>query len=178
MTVKYKLFKSFCMSLYGCVLWDFDSESINRFYVTWRKAIRRLFNVPNRTHSRYIHLICNDMPIKIQLYKRFNKFMYTLLGNDNSCVELAGKLAIAGSNSYVSKNINIVSRDLKCSRYDVFASPCVFRRYVQSYVTSCNNIEDNIVCGNISDLIYIRDRQLTRFRSNEINEILEYLCTT
>ena len=80
------------MPLYGCVLWDFDSININRFYVTWRKAIRRLFNLSNRTHSRYIHLICNNVTVKVQLYKRFNKFMYTLLNNGNPCVKLAGKL--------------------------------------------------------------------------------------
>ena len=57
-SVKYKLFKSYCMSLYGCVVWDFDSVIINQFYVTWRNALRRLFNLSNRTHSRYIHLIC------------------------------------------------------------------------------------------------------------------------
>ena len=44
-SVKYKLLKSYCMPLYGCVLWDFDSVNINQFYVTWRKAIRRLFNL-------------------------------------------------------------------------------------------------------------------------------------
>ena len=36
--VKYKLFKSYCMSLYGCVLWDFESNFISRFYVTWQKV--------------------------------------------------------------------------------------------------------------------------------------------
>ena len=177
-SVKYKLFKSYCMPLYGCVLWDFDSVNINQFYVTWRKAIRRLFNLSNRTHSRYIHLICNDVPVKVQLYKRFNKFMYTLLNNGNPCVELAGKLVSSGSNSNVSKNINIISRDLKCNYSDVLASPCAFTKYVQSYVTSCKSVEDNIVCGNICDLMFIRDRNLTRFCSNEINEMLEYLCTS
>ena len=145
-SVKYKLFKSYCMPLYGCVLWDFDSVNINQFYVTWRKAIRRLFNLSSRTHSRYIHLICNDVPVKVQLYKRFNKFMYTLLNNGNPCVELAGKLVTSGSNSNVSKNINIISRDLKCNYSDVLASPCAFTKYVQSYVTSCNSVVDNIVC--------------------------------
>ena len=62
--VKYKLFKTYCMSLYGCVLWDFDCTQMNRFYVSWRKALRRLYNLSNRTHNRYIHLICKDTPVK------------------------------------------------------------------------------------------------------------------
>ena len=51
----------------------------------------------------------------------------------------------------------------------MLASLCAFTKYVQSYVTSCNIVEDNIVCGNICDLMYIGDRNLTRFCSNEIN---------
>ena len=163
-SVKYKLFQEL---LYAIIWLCFMG-----------KVIRRLFNLSNRTHSRYIHSICNDVPVKVQLYKRFNKFMYTLLNSGNPCVELAGKLVISGSNSNVSKNINIISRDLKCNYSDVFASPCVFTKYAESYVTSCNSIEDNIVCGNIHDLMHIRDRNLTRFCFNEINEMLEYLCTS
>ena len=33
--VKYKLFKSFCMCLYGSVLWSYDSKSMKKFYVEW-----------------------------------------------------------------------------------------------------------------------------------------------
>ena len=101
-----------------------------------------------------------------------------MLNNGNPCVELAGKLVTSGSNLNVSKNINIISRDLKWNYSDVLASQCAFTKYVQSYVTSFNSVEDNIVCGNICDLMYIRDRNFTRFCSNEINEMLEYLCTS
>ena len=33
--VKYKLFKSYCMSLYGCTLLDLSGKYIEKFYVTW-----------------------------------------------------------------------------------------------------------------------------------------------
>ena len=47
-TVKYKLLKSFCMPLLG---------------------LRRLFNLPYKTHSRYLPLLCNDLPVDLQLCK-------------------------------------------------------------------------------------------------------------
>ena len=74
----YELLKTYCMSSYGCVLWNFGCKNINRFYVTLRKAIRRL---------------C----------KSFNKFMDIELDNSNPCVELARKVASLGNNSIVSK---------------------------------------------------------------------------
>jgi len=33
--VKYQLFKSYCMSLYGCPLWDLNDKGIDKFYVLW-----------------------------------------------------------------------------------------------------------------------------------------------
>ena len=35
---KYKLFKTYCMPLYGSQLWDIDCKYGYRFYVAWRKA--------------------------------------------------------------------------------------------------------------------------------------------
>ena len=91
------------MSLYGSVLWDFESREVLQFYTEWRKAIRRLFNLPRRTHRRYLYLICYDPPIDVQLYKRFNQLIHTMQNSDNDCVKLAGKLAVYGSQSNVSK---------------------------------------------------------------------------
>ena len=61
--------------------------------------------------------------------------------------------------------------------YNITTLMCL-HHHVQSYVTSCNSVKDNIVCGNICDLMFIGDRHLTRFCSSEINEMLEYLCTS
>ena len=35
--VKFKLFNSYCSSLYDCPLWNISDKSSNLFYVTWRK---------------------------------------------------------------------------------------------------------------------------------------------
>ena len=34
--IKYKLFKTYCMPLYGSVLWDLSCTDINKFYTAWR----------------------------------------------------------------------------------------------------------------------------------------------
>ena len=36
--VKYKLFRTFCMLLYGALFWDLGSRNTARFYVIWRKC--------------------------------------------------------------------------------------------------------------------------------------------
>ena len=60
-STKYKLFKTFCMPMYGCELWDFSSKYTEFFYVAWRKSIRLLWSLPYRTHCNLLPIICDDL---------------------------------------------------------------------------------------------------------------------
>ena len=55
--VKYALFKSYCTSYYGSSLWDITDKLMSVFYVTWRKAIRKVFRLPYRTHCDLLPVI-------------------------------------------------------------------------------------------------------------------------
>ena len=104
--VKYQLFKTFCMPLYGSVLWDYSLKGVDSFFVTWRKCIRRLLNIPYNTHSDLLHLICNDLPVDCQLHKRVYKFVVSLSKSENMYNNLSLKLALNGSGSRICNSIN------------------------------------------------------------------------
>ena len=97
--IKYKLFKTFCMSLYGALFWDLGSKNTASFYVTWRKCIRQLMNLPYRTHSRFLPVLCEDIPVDYQLFKRVNKMFWNLRRSVNPCLKLCVKLLEKGSMS-------------------------------------------------------------------------------
>ena len=44
-----------------------------KFYVTWRKSILRIFNMPYRTHCDMLPIITNCKPIASQLLGRMAK---------------------------------------------------------------------------------------------------------
>ena len=73
--VKYRLFNSYCTSFYGCPLWNLSSKYMSHFYVTWRKSIRKLFDLPFRTHCDLLPIIADCKHIETQLLCRFTKFM-------------------------------------------------------------------------------------------------------
>ena len=177
-TVKYCLFKSYCMSLYGAVLWNFNSVGFKKVCTTWRKCIRRIFHISNMTHSRYLPLICKDVPIKLNMYQRFNKFLNNVVNSDNSIVRLCGNILLKGSNSNAGKNVKNISNELKCSRQEVCMSPVLFSRKVMENFKTMYSDEDVVVVGNILDLLYIRDKNCTEFSKDEINSMLNYLCIT
>ena len=116
---KYFLFKVFCMSLYGSVLWDFSFKHVEMFYTTWRKCIRRLLGLPYRTHNNLLHLICNDIPVDGQLHLRFLNFFVNNLKSDNTCVKLCALLCLRGSRSAASNSLNFITNLYSMDKYNI-----------------------------------------------------------
>ena len=64
------LYNSYCMNVYGSQLWCFnDYKSVERFYIAWRKTIRRIWRLDKRTHNVLINLINRCLPINLILEK-------------------------------------------------------------------------------------------------------------
>ena len=110
--IKYKLFKTYCMPLYGCQLWDFSHKSVNLFFTAWRKCIRRIWNLPLRAHNVLLNLICDDFKIETQLHKRIVKLIHSIVTSKNECVNICGKMSLNGSRSNLVNSINYI-----CYRY-------------------------------------------------------------
>ena len=49
-----------------------NNKSVKRFYVAWRKSIRRIWRLDNRTHNALINLINGCLPVNLMLEKRKN----------------------------------------------------------------------------------------------------------
>ncbi len=65
--VKFKLFMSYCTSFYCSPLWDLTDTNISHFYVSWHKSIRRIFDLPYRTHCNLLPVIADCLPNDIQI---------------------------------------------------------------------------------------------------------------
>ena len=51
-----RLFSSYCMNVYGSSLWRYnDLRNIEHFCISWRKAIRKLWKIPYRTHNDLVY---------------------------------------------------------------------------------------------------------------------------
>ena len=176
-TTRYNLFKTYCMSLFGCQLWDFSGKEVQLFYTAWRKAIRFLWKLPPRCHNNLLHLVCDDLDIEVQLHKRFLKFFYSLYHSRNTIVCSLAKQVIGGSRSSVCNSLNYI-----LSKYGIpkqnFRSHVlpellsILRNYHQGtnhLITTANSIRE--VCE-------IRDGSLiSNLSKTECNELLNYLCT-
>lgn len=167
--VKYRLFKSYCMSAYGCQLWDFSSRLCEKFYTAWRKCIRKLLTVSNRCHSNLLPLLCLDMSIEHQLHVRFVKFV-------NSCYE--------SSNNIVYTCIREASRNYMSHRCQSLSHICylygIDRNSMHVDVSFIkNNFYKHVDQENLYKAFFIRDLigyKNTMDRCN-ISNIIDFLCT-
>ena len=173
--VKYHLFKTFCMNLYGSLFWDLSSEKVTSFYTLWRKCLRKLLDLPYTTHSRYIPLIVNDVPVETQLFRRVNNFMCNMSASTNLCVKLCTKLVINGSCSNISKTLNHIIYHTNVSMKVICNTKCQLLKAERDHNTI--NEEDLKHVGNIKDLLSMRVFK-NGFTTGEINAMLNFVCTT
>ena len=113
--VLYKLFNSYCMSLYGSQLWNYENKSgMDSLYIAWRKCVRRIFNILCNTHCELVPLICKDSAIHNKLYKRFLRFFINAKKSENSSLSIMTKHVLSGSSSKACKTLNFI-----CYTYNI-----------------------------------------------------------
>ena len=114
----YHLFKTYCTPLYGCQLVDFSSREAERIFVTWRKAIRFLLQLPFTTHCALLPHICNDISIQTQLHSRTIKFFSSCMSSENRIVRLCAEIA-QYSRSHFGRSLSCLSRLYNCQKSEL-----------------------------------------------------------
>ena len=86
--------KSYCLSLYGCPLWNLSSSTINLINIAYNKILRKLWCLPRHSHRRIVHCVAETTCITNLICKRFFAFYkkallgYYLVSSHLFCVTL------------------------------------------------------------------------------------------
>ena len=165
--VRYKLFKTYCMPLYGCTLWNLTSSHMDRFYTAWRKCVRRVLGVPYTTHCKLLHHICQDTDITTQLFTRFVKFVKLTMRSQNQLSVLCIRLATHGSRSVLCQNISLVAQHFGISRYHII--------HDNLHVLYPKSLPDVSVTDTASVIREILTGQVALFDHNDLMYLLHAL---
>ena len=176
--VKSALFKTYCTSYYGCVLWSLRSRDIDRIYVTWRKIIRRLWNVPYRTHGRLLPVLLDDYSIEVQFMLRFSNFILKASQSDNSHISMCANLAYF-SDTPVAGNMRVLAQVLNTDSVINIKIKHVKNRIVHMHH---NVLSEDVkyTASYIKELCYIRDGSHTCdiLSDTDVKSIIDILCCT
>jgi len=85
-TVKNRLFQAYCSSHYGSELWNLDCDKITEYCSTWRKGLRRIWELPYKFRSDYLSAISGTSPIYDELCRRFLNFITTCNSSDSKLI--------------------------------------------------------------------------------------------
>ena len=64
------------------MLWDLQNKSIDKLCSAWRAGLRRVWNIPFRTHNVLIPVLSTCLPLMDEFCRRFVRFMNCGVNND------------------------------------------------------------------------------------------------
>jgi hypothetical protein len=180
--LKLRLIKTFCCSLYGSVLWELDHASIDSVCCTWRKGLRRVWDIPYRTHCNILPLLCNDLPLYDEICKRTANFLNSCLTSD---CELVKRLVHRGI--YFERMRSPVGRNAMtcCKRYGTFRIESINRSIVRHWYEGEVTEELLSKVLVLLELIFVRDgsfevtaNEAPLYSRSDIISFISSICTT
>ncbi len=177
--VRSYMFRTYCTSYYGCSLWRLDSKYINRFHSCWRKCVRKMWNIPARTHCRFLKHLFGGPDIATELLCRFMSFYYSAINSNNPCIYMCAILC-QSSNTSVAINRRILLGRLRDdgSIFETNLTKQTIKKTLLHKVTTdnCNN-ECKAMGTLIKELCSIRDYGMTcDLDSQDILDLLNEVC--
>lgn len=178
---RYRLFNSYCTSYYGSELWQLDNHSIDKLSVAWRKGLRLIWKLPNRTHCHLLPMISDCLPVMDEICRRSLNFIRACLAHESPLVRFVARNGVHffKTISILGKNVMFFTNRYNCSLYSVMHDNIngIVRRGV------CHSAEAVTDVNLLYDLIMIRDNiyKLGRsdnnfFTSTELDSIINYIC--
>lgn len=175
--VRNTLFKQYCTSLYGhlnCALYEDSVEELN---IAVRKAIRRLWHLPYRTHCNLLPHIADLQPCSVILWKRFINHFLLGCNNDNKIVSQIFKFSLFGM-SRLSRNYRYIIGQIKGKLSDFVNCDKVKSKIDTFWYNNCLP-EDIRIAKHIKELCIDRDDLCQKvLDSSEITDIIVYLSTS
>ena len=176
--VKNTLFKQYCTSFYGFHICGFYTTEIDKLYVAWRKALRKVWGLPSMTHNRLLPHITDSLPVNVMLAKRYIKHFMSGYVNKNTTVRSVFRSALYNV-SRLGNNIRQICYDFNVdlSALDTLGANGIVKM-INDVWNDNFDVEDKHIGIQIKELCNKRD-SLDEWvlEEGEIRDIIQTLCT-
>ena len=167
--VKQEIFNSQCCHFYGSEAWNMSVPEFDSFCKTWNQGVRKTFNLPYQTHTRFLKHFVKRPHVSDQLYRRFYKLLITMLQSTNPRVSYLAKMCKHDSRSIIGKNLQCIAKRYDFNYYERLQKPFNVNCF---YVSSSQ--EEKRTVAQIFELRHFKCDSF--LDSDEINTIIIYLC--
>ena len=175
--VRQKLMFAYCYSLYGSVLWDLNTPQIESLCTTWRKGLRRAWNLPANTHCALLSVLSNSLPVTDELAKRTVRFIQRCLSSDSYLIRFISYhgMYVGRMCSAIGRNVFLCSSKYKVSIDDIRLLPV---SYIFRYWLSNVSPELVAMTNVLLELVSVREGvfSLSDFDHTVIQQLIELIC--
>ena len=171
---KLKLNQIYNFSYTGCQLWDLFCPEAEYLENTYNVSVRRMLDLPQYTHRYLIQPLANGQHLKQVLVKRFLQFCEKLKVCTKEVIKDTFEKVKLDVRTTTGKNLAELGILLKKPISELSTADANLVEYVQ--VEESNRFKIDF----IKELIEIKFGELNvnGFDSKELEEILEFLCTS
>ncbi len=172
-----KMVSTYCLDVYGSPLWDYEIGNVDRFYVAWRKIMRKVWQVSNVTHCVLLPIIADCMPIDIMLERRLLKFIWSCYNSENVIVKTITCFAMNNRKSVLGRNFRYLAFKYKINCSYWYKDWSCINKLVMKYVISNCSDDVHVTGGTIRELCCSRGCNEFILKQSELEELIELLCT-
>lgn len=179
--VKGSLYQQYCTSMYGVIFTQLYHSNAKRLCITWRKAMRRMYKLPSRTHNNLLPIVTDILPADLQINLRFLKHMSLGLNHENSTVNFLFNMCNCLHRTVMARNFKYI-----CDSYGISSnfvsnsSPTIVKNAVKKKYYSTIQENDKAIGTQIRELVFMRDclnMEDFSLNRNDICDIIFYLAT-
>ena len=160
---------------YGSVLWNLCERESKMLYNTWSVSVRKMFRVDLKTHRHLIEPISRMQHIKSALRQRFIGFMKKLASSRKSVLRHAFQVFSKDCRTTTGSNVRNILLERGAHLLEQLSMNEIRKIKFQPIP-----VDEKWRISLIQDLLDIRDGldDDIGWTKNDIDETLEYLCTT
>ena len=167
------MISTYCLDVYASQLWDYEDKRIEKYYVAWRKAMRKVmrkvWKLPNLTHCKLLPVITNCLPLNIILEKRLLKCNWSIINSENLIVNDVFKFALNNRRSVLGKNCRYLAFQYKIKCRSWYKNLSYINSCISDFVSNSYN-QDVFIVGYT-----IRGEEHCLFNMYELEEFIEFL---
>lgn len=174
--VKNELFSKYCTSFYGVQLCDL--QKLSKLHTSHRKCLRRVWDLPNRTHNVILPGLSGQLCSPHMCSKRFLKYAMSALEHDFPAVRYVFNNSLIHGNSIFKRNLNFICESLEMTIDDLITNDanCIINKLCRACQETCHKPHIAIT-QVVSELAAIRDSlSICVLSRAEAKSLLNELC--
>ena len=168
----------YATSFYGSNLWLFSGASCGRVFSNWDKMLKVNWNLPWATHRYLMEEVSQSSHLRTKLFLRFLTFIRSSSNSKKRCLSALVNRACKDEGSITKQNLNLIEQESGLDNILELSNEVIAQNIKYSLVPEGEEWR----IAFFSELIQLRQKnyylEFSQFTEDELNMLLEYVCTT